>query len=84
MDTKLARLEKPSHILQLCFYSEGIERIQAARPERFHVELGSDQRRSFSLVEFEAYYRRVRLGVPGGDAGGSGDGALPVRALRDL
>ena len=62
VDTKLARLEKPSHILQLCFYSEGIEQIQAARPERFHVELGSSERRSFSLVEFDAYYRRVRSG----------------------
>ena len=62
MDTKLARLEKPSHILQLFFYSEGITEIQAAGPERFHVERGSDQRHSFSLVEFEAYYRRVRSG----------------------
>ncbi|MCY4087738.1 MAG: TM0106 family RecB-like putative nuclease [Actinomycetia bacterium] len=62
VDTKLARLEKPSHILQLCFYSEGIARIQGLKPERFHVELGSGRRRSFALVDFEAYYRRVRAG----------------------
>ena len=60
VDTKLARLEKPSHILQLCFYSAGVEQIQGAKPERFHIELGSDQRASFPVPDFEAYYRRVR------------------------
>ena len=33
VDTKLARAERlPSHVLQLCFYSDGIERMQGARP----------------------------------------------------
>ena len=62
VDTKLARLEKPSHVLQLCFYGERIARIQGARPERFPVQLGADERRSFALVDFETYYRRLRLG----------------------
>ena len=62
VDTKLARLERPSHILQLCFYSEGVARVQGAKPERFHVELGSGRRRSFALADFDAYYRRVRAG----------------------
>src|SRR5262249_45805900 len=60
VDTKLARRAKPSYILQLCFYSEQLARIQGRAPRRIHVVLGSGERVSFRPEEFGAYFRRVR------------------------
>ena len=60
LDTKLARSAKPAYILQLCFYSEQLARIQGNEPERFHVLLGNGQTESFRPKEFDAYARRVR------------------------
>jgi predicted RecB family nuclease len=60
VDTKLARSAKPAHVLQLCFYSEQLGRIQGRLPERFHVELGTGERATFRLADHMAYYRRVR------------------------
>src|SRR6266511_3153026 len=60
VDTKLARHAKPSYILQLCFYSEQVARIQGHAPKHMHVVLGSGERVSFRPEEFAAYYRRVR------------------------
>ncbi len=60
VDTKLARHGKPEHILQLCFYSEQLERITGRQPEKLHIELGSGERESYRVGDFLAYYRRVR------------------------
>ena len=60
VDTKLARSAKPAHVLQLCFYSEQLGRIQGRLPERFHVELGTGERETFRLADHMAYYRRAR------------------------
>jgi predicted RecB family nuclease len=59
-DTKLARHGKPAHVLQLCFYSEQIGRIQGRLPERMHIALGSGQTECYRVLDFLAYYRRVR------------------------
>jgi predicted RecB family nuclease len=59
-DTKLARHGKPAHVLQLCFYSEQIGRIQGRLPERMHIALGSGATESYRVLDFLAYYRRVR------------------------
>jgi predicted RecB family nuclease len=59
-DTKLARVEKPTYVLQLCFYSDGIARLQGEAPERMHVLLGIGERRMLRHDDFAAYYRRVR------------------------
>jgi predicted RecB family nuclease len=59
-DTKLARHSKPTYILQLCFYTEQVARIQGREPDYFHVILGSGERDSYRPSEFSAYYRRVR------------------------
>lgn len=59
-DTKLARRAKPYFILQLCFYSELLAAVQGVEPERIHVILGNEERRTFRLAEFSAYFRRVR------------------------
>jgi predicted RecB family nuclease len=60
LDTKLARHAKPSYILQLCFYSEQLARLQGREPERMHVLLGNGELQSFRPREFGAYARRVR------------------------
>ena len=58
-DTKLARHPKPSHLLQLCFYSSVVARLQGRRPQQMHLVLGSQERESFRVDDFDAYYRRV-------------------------
>ena len=59
-DTKLARHVKPYFVLQLCFYAEALAGLQGRAPERVHVVLGTRERESYRLADFEAYYRRVR------------------------
>src|SRR3989440_5261502 len=60
MDAKLARAEKPTYVLQLSFYSDGIAAIQGVAPERMHVLLGIGEQRALRYDDFAAYYRRVR------------------------
>src|SRR5262245_27215825 len=62
LDAKLARAEKPTYVLQLCFYSDGIATIQGAPPEHMHVLLGIGEQRKLRYYDFAAYYRRVRRG----------------------
>jgi uncharacterized protein len=59
-DTKLARHGKPAHVLQLCFYSEQVGRIQGRLPDKMHIALGSGETESYRVLDFLAYYRRVR------------------------
>jgi len=60
LDAKLARSEKPTYVLQLCFYAQGIGAIQGSPPEHMHVLLGPGEERALRYNEFQAYYRRVR------------------------
>jgi predicted RecB family nuclease len=60
VDTKLARRAKPAHLLQLCFYTEQLARIQDKWPERMHVVNGLGARESFKPYDFLAYYRRLK------------------------
>src|SRR5438094_7550874 len=62
LDAKLARAEKPTYVLQLCFYTEAIASIQRVTPEKMHVLLGIGERRTLRHADFAAYYRRVRAG----------------------
>lgn len=60
-ETKLARSTKATALIQLCFYSELLSRVQALEPERMHVVLGgaaSPQR--FQVQRYIAYFRRVK------------------------
>jgi predicted RecB family nuclease len=59
-DTKLARRTKPYFLLQLCFYSEQVARLQGRDPERTHVILGTREQHSFRVAEVDAYYRRIK------------------------
>jgi uncharacterized protein len=60
LDAKLARAEKPTYVLQLCFYGDGIAAVQGVRPEHMHVFLGVGETRALRYDDFAAYYRRVR------------------------
>src|SRR5262245_16715044 len=62
LDAKLARAEKPTYVLQLCFYTEAIAGIQQVEPTAMHVLLGIGERRTLRYTDFVAYYRRVRNG----------------------
>ena len=60
VDTKLARHARPAHVLQLCFYTEQIARIQGRMPEAMHVVNGLGERETFRPDDYLAYYRRLR------------------------
>ncbi|MBD0330660.1 MAG: TM0106 family RecB-like putative nuclease [Thermoleophilia bacterium] len=60
LDTKLARHAKPEHVLQLCFYTEGIARIQGRVPAAMHVVNGLGERETFRPDDYLAYARRLR------------------------
>jgi uncharacterized protein len=78
VDTKLARHSKPTYVLQLCFYSEQVGRIQGSVPERMHVVLGTRERESLRVADFLAYYHRVRERFVGEVAAGIDVYPLPV------
>jgi uncharacterized protein len=59
-DTKLARRTKPYFLLQLCFYTEQVARLQGVEPVEMEVVLGTGEREKFRYREFRAYYTRVR------------------------
>ena len=62
VDAKLARAEKPTYVVQLCFYGEAIGQLQGVAPEQMHVLLGIGERRTLRHADFVAYYRRLRRG----------------------
>jgi predicted RecB family nuclease len=60
VDTKLARRAKASHVIQLCFYTEQLARIQERWPARMHVVNGLNERETFRPDDFLAYYQRLK------------------------
>jgi uncharacterized protein len=61
IDSKLTRTAaKPGHVLQLCFYADGIEALTGITPERMHIWLGSGRQESLRVAEFRPYWRRLR------------------------
>ena len=81
VDTKLARHSKPTYVLQLCFYSEQVARIQGSLPERMHVVLGTHERESLRVADFLAYYHRVRERFVRAVDAGIDVYPLPVRSV---
>ena len=59
-DTKLARRSRPYFVLQLCFYTEQIARIQGAVPEEMVIVLGTGEHERLRYGDFDAYYRGVK------------------------
>jgi len=61
VDTKLARSTKSGAVIQLCFYSDLLSRIQELEPERMYVVLGGGVKaEEFVVQRYIAYYRRIR------------------------
>src|SRR5918996_6232635 len=71
LDAKLARAEKPTYVLQLCFYTEAIAAIQKVAPGAMHVLLGIGERRTLRPDDFAAYYRRGPPRLPSPPAPGA-------------
>jgi predicted RecB family nuclease len=59
-ETKLARSAKPHALLQLCFYSDILSKIQGIEPKRMHVILGDSKAESFTVAHYIAYFRKIR------------------------
>lgn len=61
VETKLARSTKATALVQLCFYSELLARIQGMEPQWMHVVLGGTANSErFQVQRYIAYFRRVR------------------------
>lgn len=60
IDTKLALSTKPYFLVQLCNYSEHLERLTGVAPKFGHIVLGNGSERSFELAQFGAYYRHLK------------------------
>src|SRR5262249_14161066 len=48
------------HVLQLCFYTEQIGRLQGRVPAAMHVVNGLGERETFSPGDYFSYYRRLK------------------------
>jgi uncharacterized protein len=60
-ETKLARSTKATALIQLCFYSELLSRIQGVEPQSMHVVLGgATSPEEFRVQKYIAYFRKVR------------------------
>ena len=60
IDTKLALQPKAHFLLQLCNYSEHIERLQGSPPMYGHLVLGSGVEATFRIDDYAAYYRHQK------------------------
>ncbi len=62
IDTKLGLSAKPSYLVQLCNYSEHLERLQGFIPKFGYVVFGNGETRAFRLHDYLAYYRHLKRG----------------------
>ncbi|MBV9232966.1 MAG: TM0106 family RecB-like putative nuclease [Candidatus Eremiobacteraeota bacterium] len=60
IDTKLGLSAKPYYLVQLCNYSEHLQRLQGRMPEFGHVVFGNGNAQAFRLDDYMAYYRRLK------------------------
>ena len=61
VETKLARTTKAGALVQLCFYSDLLSRIQGMEPQWMHVVLGGGAApERFQVQRYIAYFRKVR------------------------
>jgi predicted RecB family nuclease len=63
IDLKLARAARAHFVLQLSDYSNHLARLQGVAPKEMHVVLGTAERVSFRVADFDAYYRHVRASL---------------------
>lgn len=60
VDTKLSRTAKPSYIIQLCFYSELLSKMQGHDPESMYLVLGDMREEKFSYTNYAKYYASIK------------------------
>jgi predicted RecB family nuclease len=61
VEAKLARSTKATALVQLCFYSDLLSRIQGVEPQWMHVVLGGTATpERFQVQRYIAYFRKVR------------------------
>ena len=65
VDTKLALSPKAYYLVQLCNYSEHLERLQGRLPEFGHVVFGNGEEQRFRMNDYMAYYRHLKSSVLG-------------------
>ncbi|HEX2522550.1 MAG TPA: nuclease, partial [Terriglobia bacterium] len=61
VEAKLARSTKARALIQLCFYSELLSKIQGIEPQWMHVALGGGKgQETFQAQRYLAYFRKVK------------------------
>jgi len=61
VETKLARSTKAGAIIQLCFYSDLLSRIQGVVPDYMHVVLGGGAKpEKFFVQRYLAFFRKIK------------------------
>jgi predicted RecB family nuclease len=61
LDTKLSKTPETKHIMQLCVYSDLLEKIQGVRPKLMHLVLGDRTSAEFKVDDFFHYYQKAKL-----------------------
>ncbi len=60
VDTKLGLRPKPYYLVQVCNYSEHLQRLQGRLPEFGRVVFGDGAEKRFRLHDYMAYYRHLK------------------------
>ena len=60
IDTKLGLTARPYYLVQLCNYSEHLERLQGTIPKFGYVVFGNGETTAFRLHDYLAYYRHLK------------------------
>src|SRR5688572_7981245 len=83
VETKLARSTKARAIIQLCFYSDLLSRIQGVVPEYMHVVLGGGvPAEKYFVQRYLAYFRKVRKEFEAADQSNGSTYPEPVELCR--
>lgn len=60
LDTKLSHTATPSHVIQLCVYTELLAEAQGCTPASMYVVLGDEREAAFRFEDFAHYFRIAR------------------------
>ncbi len=60
VDIKLKRTPEPSHIIQLCVYSDLLKLYQGVTPISFSLILGNKVKKAFQFSDFAQYYITIK------------------------
>lgn len=83
VETKLARSTKVRAIIQLCFYSDLLSRIQGVVPDYMHVVLGGGARpEKFFVQRYLAFFRKIKSDFVGAERAPAETYPEPVEHCR--